>query len=35
MDPLIYGIFFVAFTLITTWVVAYAYKNMKLTLKHK
>ena len=35
MDPLTYGIFFFAFTLITTWVVAFAYRAIKLSLKHK
>lgn len=35
MDPLTFGIFFVAFTLITTWFVAFAYRKMKVSLKHK
>ena len=35
LDPLTYGIFFVAFTLISTWLVAFAYKKMKVSLKHK
>ena len=35
MDPLTYGVVFVALTLLSTWMVAFAYKKMKISLKHK
>lgn len=35
MDPYSSGIMFVVMTLISTWLVAFAYKNVKFQLKHK
>ena len=35
MDPYSSGIMFAVMTLISTWLVAYAYKNVKFQLKHK
>ncbi|KAF8764398.1 translocon-associated protein subunit gamma-like [Argiope bruennichi] len=35
MDPYQSGILFAVMTLISTWLVAFAYKNVKFVLKHK
>ena len=35
MDPYSSGIMFVVMTLASTWLVAFAYKNVKFQLKHK
>ena len=35
MDPLTYGIFFVVLTILSTVLVSYAYRKMKISLKHK
>ena len=35
MDPLTYAIFFVAFTFLSTYLVAYAYRKLQFTLKYK
>ena len=35
MDPFTYGIFFVVLTVLSTVVVSYAYRQMKISLKHK
>ena len=35
MDLVTYSIAFVALTILSTWLVAYAYRNTKVNLKHK
>lgn len=35
MDPYSSGILFVVMTLVSTWLVSFAYKNVKFQLKHK
>ncbi|KAL5490976.1 hypothetical protein EMCRGX_G016187 [Ephydatia muelleri] len=35
MDPITYAVLFLAVTILSTWFVAYAYKNVKISLKHK
>ena len=35
MDPMTYGVLFAVGTLIAAYLVAFAYKNTKFTLKHK
>lgn len=35
MDPWSSGIMFAVMTLVSTWLVSFAYKNVKFQLKHK
>lgn len=35
MDPFTYGVFFVILTVLSTVLVSYAYKKIKVSLKHK
>lgn len=35
MDPMTYAVLFVIGTLVSSYLVAFAYKNTKFTLKHK
>lgn len=35
MDPVTYAVLFLAVTILSTWFVAYAYRNVKISLKHK